>query len=127
VLGGAGDRPRGFIARLSGVVLVAATVLTVQTALGLVFDPRYHDFPYAQLSASVVPFAITIMLGAARGGRRGRAETVAAATLAGCACYIVLNEGFANWQALWYGGLLMVLAVTLDRQRDQPRDVRSTG
>ena len=127
VLGGAGERPRGFIARLSGVVLVAATVLTVQTALGLVFDPRYHDFPYAQLSASVVPFAITIMLGAARGGRRGRAETVAAATLAGCACYIVLNEGFANWQALWYGALLMVLAVTLDRQRDQPRDVRSTG
>jgi glucan 1,3-beta-glucosidase len=127
VLGGAGERPREFIARLSGAVLVATTVLTVQTALGLVFDPRYHDFTYAQLSASVVPFAITIMLGGARGGRRGRAEAVAAVTLAGSACYIVLNEGFANWQALWFGALLMVLAVTLGRQRDQPRDVRSTG
>jgi exo-beta-1,3-glucanase (GH17 family) len=127
VVGGAGERPRGFIARLSGVVLTVTTVLAVQAALGLVFDPRYHDFSYAQLSASAIPFAIAIMLGTASGGRRSRAETIAAATLAGSACYIVLNEGFANWQALWFSAVLMVLAFTLDRQQDQRPGERSTG
>jgi hypothetical protein len=38
--------------------------------------------------------------------------------LAGSAVYIVLNEGFANWQALWFGAVLVVLAVTIDRLRD---------
>jgi len=114
---GPDKRPSGFIARVSGLVLVATTVLAIQTALGLVFDPRYRDFTNAQLSAAVVPFAIA-MLGARRAGPRGRAETIAAVTLAASAVYIVFNEGFANWQALWFGALLMVLAVTIDRLRD---------
>jgi glucan 1,3-beta-glucosidase len=99
-------------------VLVATTVLALQTALGLVFDPRYRDFTDAELSAAVVPFAIATALGAGRAGPRGRAETIAAVTLAGSAVYIVLNEGFANWQALWFGAALIVLAVTIDRLRD---------
>jgi hypothetical protein len=111
------------IVRASGLVLVATAVLAMQTALGLVFDPRYRDFTDAQLSAAVVPFTLAMMLGAGRAGPRGRAETVAAVTLAGAAVYIVLNEGFANWQALWFGAVLMVLAVTIDRLRD----ARSTG
>jgi hypothetical protein len=37
---------------------------------------------------------------------------VAAAMLTGSALFIVFNEGFANWQALWFGGLLGVLAFT---------------
>jgi glucan 1,3-beta-glucosidase len=112
-------RPSGSIARASGMALVAVTVLAIQTALGLVFDPRYRDFTNAQLSAAVIPFAITIVLGARRTGRfRGRAETIAAFTLAASAAYIVLNEGFANWQALWFSVVLAVLAFTLDRQRE---------
>jgi glucan 1,3-beta-glucosidase len=125
VLGGTGERPSGFITRASGLALAAATVLAVQTALGLVFDPRYRDFTSAQLSAAVAPFAITILLGAGSGfspirraGACGLAETIAAITLAGSAVYIVLNEGFANWQALWFGAVLAVLAVTLLQQRD---------
>jgi exo-beta-1,3-glucanase (GH17 family) len=127
VLGQRGARPSGVIARASGLALAAATVLAIQTALGLVFDPRYRDFTDAQLSAAVVPFAITIMLGgmagagisgARRAGRRLRAETIAAVMLTGCAIYIVFNEGFANWQALWFGAVLLLLAVTLDRQRE---------
>jgi exo-beta-1,3-glucanase (GH17 family) len=123
VLGRAGERPLGVIARVSGTVLAAATVLAVQTALGLVFDPRYRDFTDAQLSAAIIPFTAIIMLGAGvfstriSGARRSRAETIAAVTLVLSAVYIVLNEGFANWQALWFGAVLMVLAVTLDRQR----------
>jgi glucan 1,3-beta-glucosidase len=122
VLGRPGDRPPALIARASGLVLVATAVLAIQTALGLVFDPRYRDFTDGELSAAAVPFALAMMLGAGRAGPRGRAETIAAVTLAGSAVYIVLNEGFANWQALWFGAVLMVLAVTIDRLRD----VRST-
>jgi glucan 1,3-beta-glucosidase len=118
LLGRPGERPQTRIARASGLVLVATSVLAIQTALGLVFDPRYRDFTDAQLSAAVVPFAIVALVGTGRAGPRGRAETIAAVTLAGSAVYIVLNEGFANWQALWFGAVLVVLAVTLDRLRD---------
>jgi glucan 1,3-beta-glucosidase len=118
VLGRQGEGPPASIAWVSGFVLVATAVLAIQTALGLVFDPRYRDFTDAQLSAAAVPFAIAMALGAGRAGTRGRAETVAAATLAASAVYIVLNEGSANWQALWFGAVLMLLAVTLGRLRD---------
>jgi glucan 1,3-beta-glucosidase len=127
VLGGAGKRPSGLTARASGLALAVATVLAVQTALGLVFDPRYRDFTNAQLSAAVAPFAVIMMLGGGisgtrRAGARGPAETIAAITLAASAVYIVLNEGFANWQALWFGAVLAVFAFTLDRQRgERPR------
>jgi len=122
VLGRLGEGVPASIASASGFVLIATTLLAVQTALGLVFDPRYRDFTDAQLSAAALPFAIAMALGAGGAGIRGRAETIAAVTLAGSALYIVLNEGFANWQALWFGAVLVVLAVTLD----QLRDVRST-
>ncbi len=120
VLGNVEKRSFGLIARAGGLVLAVSTVLAIQTALGLVFDPRYRDFANAQLSAATAPFAIIIMLGARRGGGfRGRAETIAAVTAAGSAVYIVLNEGFANWQALWLGAVLAVLAFTLHGQREQ--------
>src|SRR5258706_12513727 len=73
------------VARASGLVLVATTVLALQTALGLVFDPRYRDFTDAELSAAGVPFAIATALVAGRAGPRRRPETIAAATLAGAA------------------------------------------
>jgi glucan 1,3-beta-glucosidase len=130
VLAGA-NRPAGLIARAGGLTLAAATGLAIQTALGLVFDPRYRDFTDAQLSAAVVPFAITTVLGAGMTGtgRRNRAEAIAAVTLVLSAVYIVLNEGFANWQALWFGAVLTALAFTLVRQRDpdRQRDGQSTG
>jgi exo-beta-1,3-glucanase (GH17 family) len=118
VLGRARERPPAAIAWVSGLVLVATTVLAIEAALGLVFDPRYRDFPDAQLSAAAVPFAIAMALGPGRAGPRGHAETIAAIVLAGSAVYIVLNEGFANWQALWFGAVLTMLAVTIDRRRD---------
>ncbi len=118
VLGGAAQRPPVGAALLSGLVLVATSVLALQTALGLVFDPRYRDFTFAPLTAAIVPFAAASLVGPRGAAPRGLAETIAAVTLLGSAVYIVLNEGFANWQALWFSGLLMVLAVTLWRLRD---------
>ena len=48
----------------------------------------------------------------------GRAERLAAVTLLGSTIYIVLNESIANWQAVWFAAMLVVLAVTLFRLRD---------
>jgi len=118
VLGRSEQRPRKSTAMATGIVLVAATTLAIQTALGLVFDPRYRDFAFAPLSAAIVPFAVVAAVGPPRKGTRGRAETVAAATLAGSAVYIALNESFANWQAIWSAAMLILLAVTLWQARD---------
>ena len=48
------------------------------------------------------------------------AETVAAAVLALSAGYIVFNETFANWQAVWFCAGFLGLAVILLRARDAP-------
>jgi len=40
--------------------------------------------------------------------------------LVASAGYIVLNEGFANWQALWFCAALLGLAFILERARDAP-------
>ena len=36
--------------------MIATLLLAIVTALGLVFDPRYRDFPFAPLTAVAVPF-----------------------------------------------------------------------
>ena len=117
-LGRAAERPRAALAMASGAILVAITLLALQTALGLVFDPRYRDLTFAPMTAAVIPFAVASVIGAKPGSRLGRAELVSAVTLAGSAVYIVLNESFENWQALWFAAMLVVLAVTLIRLRD---------
>ena len=48
------------------------------------------------------------------------AETAMAVTLAVSAVYIVCNESFANWQALWFCAGLLALALTLLQARDAP-------
>ena len=39
-----------------GALLIASRCSRCVAALGLVFDPRYRDFPFAPLTAAVVPF-----------------------------------------------------------------------
>lgn len=125
MLGRGPERPRDRLVLTLGVVLIALSVLSVQGALGLVFDPRYRDFPFAPLTGAVVPF---LLLGGLLGGalhpRQWRkappAETVAAATLAAAAVYIVLNEGLANWQALWFSAGLLAVALILVEERAAP-------
>jgi exo-beta-1,3-glucanase (GH17 family) len=118
VLGRAVQRPASGLAMVAGAILVAVAVLALQTAFGLVFDPRYRDFTFAPLTASVVPFAVASLVGARGRASLGRAERLAAVTLLGSAIYIVLNESVANWQAVWFAATLAVLAVTLFRLRD---------
>ncbi len=108
-----------------GLSLISLTVLSVQSAIGLVFDPRYRDLPFAPQSAAVVPF-LMLMFAAPRqsevgtGGARAMAEIVAAIVLALSAGYIAFNESFANWQAIWLCAGFLGLAVILSRARDAP-------
>jgi glucan 1,3-beta-glucosidase len=117
VLGRAADRPRDPLALALGLILAALAVMAVQAALGLVFDPRYRDFPFAPLTAAVVPFAL-LVLRARSQGERGAAETAFAAVLAVSAVYVFFNESVANWQAVWLCLVWLVLALTLFRLRD---------
>jgi glucan 1,3-beta-glucosidase len=104
-----------------GVALIALTVLAVQVVLGLVFDPRYKDFPFAALTAGAVPFFIHSLFGhGVDAGRRGTAECVAATVLTLSVIYIVPNESAANWQSLWMCAALVMLALTLVRVRGAP-------
>jgi hypothetical protein len=103
-----------------GVIFVALTLLSVETALGLVFDPRYRDIPFAPQSGAAFAYLVLMLSTSWPAGFRPAAETLAAAVLAVCAVYIAINETFANWQALWLSLGLLGLAVVLTRTRAAP-------
>jgi glucan 1,3-beta-glucosidase len=114
--GGGHDR----LSRILGLILIALTVLSVQAALGLVFDPRYRDIPFAPQSGAALPFVLLMLSTPRPAGPRAMAETVAGGVLALSAGYIAINETFANWQAIWLCAGFLGLAVILLRARDAP-------
>jgi exo-beta-1,3-glucanase (GH17 family) len=122
MLGRRAVRPRAPLVLALGVLLIVLAVLSVQAALGLVFDARYRDFPFAQLTGSVIPFFILMAYSGTWTLRlkAPAAETALAVTLAAAAVYIVFNESIANWQALCFSGGLLVFALTLVRAPDAP-------
>jgi exo-beta-1,3-glucanase (GH17 family) len=111
---------RDALAVILGGSLIALTLLSLETALVLVFDPRYRDLPFAPQSAGVIAFLALALSTPRAAGKRAAAETLAAAVLALCAVYIAINETVANWQALWLCAGLVGLAVILSRARDAP-------
>jgi len=118
VVGPGGGRTREPLALAVGIVMILSMLLALHAALGLVFDPRYKDFPFAPLTAAVVPL-ITHSLTVKRGhGQRGVAEVAGAGMLLLSAGYIVINESLANWQSVWFCLVLVGLALTLCRMRD---------
>jgi exo-beta-1,3-glucanase (GH17 family) len=122
LLHGGGKHRDAFDWALGGT-LIALMLLTVEAALGLVFDPRYRDIPFAPLTAAAWPFLV-LFFAATRAPvappSPAVAETTAAAVLAMSACYIAFNEGFANWQAVWFCAGLIGLGFILVRARDVP-------
>jgi hypothetical protein len=102
------------------LLLIALTLLAVQAALGLVFDPRYRDFPFPALAGAAIPFVVLTAALPRPKDLRVSAETVAAATLALSAIYILFNETLLNWQAVLFAAGLMVLAAILAPARDAP-------
>jgi glucan 1,3-beta-glucosidase len=146
LLGRNAQQPRQPLPLMLGTLLVVLAVLAMQAALGLDFDPRYRDFPFAPLTGGAFPFLVVLLarrfgpemrpaktdaaeLVAIKTkdlaapdpkGRYPAAETAAAAVLGLSAIYIVFNETIANWQALWFCAGLVALAVTLVRVPDAP-------
>ena len=117
VIGPVSARVRDPLALSIAAVAIAALLLAIQFALGLVFDPRYKDFPFAPFTAAVVPLIVHSFVVARPAGAHGIAELTGAAMLAVSILYIVPNEGMANWQSLWLCAALAALAVSLVRVR----------
>jgi exo-beta-1,3-glucanase (GH17 family) len=101
-------------------LLVATVIAAIHVALGLVFDPRYKDFPLAALAGPVIALFVLTFANSGSGPRPGAAEIAAAAILAGSALFVIANEGIANWQALLFASLLLILALTCLRTKAAP-------
>ncbi len=113
------SRTRSPSSMILGFTLMATTMTALESALGLVFDPRWRDFPFAGLTMAVVPFWTLTLLNRQKPGKRAIAEAVFASLFAIAALYILFNEGSQNWQALWTCTVYFMLGTTLW----QPRSV----
>jgi exo-beta-1,3-glucanase (GH17 family) len=118
ILGPTNERVRDPLARAIGALLIATMLLAILAALGLVFDPRYKDFPFAPLTAAVVPFLTHSLTMPRPQGARGASELTGAGMFALAVPYIALNENFANWQSLWLCAALAAFAFSLAQVRD---------
>jgi exo-beta-1,3-glucanase (GH17 family) len=119
VLGGSSDRAATGLRLLLGVSWVVLCAIATEVALGLAFDPRYRDFPFAPLGAAAAPFVVLTLFGRGR-AHRELAEIVMAAVLAAATLFIAWNEGPANWQSLCLCAVFAVLILTLLRPRVAP-------
>ena len=117
VLGPPEGRPRSLMTNILGMTLIVTTLIGVETALSLVFDARWRDFPFAALTMAVVPFCAVALLNPAEPDARPLAEVVFAGLLTAAALYIIFNEGIHNWQSLWTCAAYLVLGITLWRPR----------
>jgi exo-beta-1,3-glucanase (GH17 family) len=107
-------RTRSLPAIILGGTFAVTTLIAGETALGLVFDPRWRDFPFAGLTMAVVPFwTLTLLKGARDSDPRSVAEAVLAGLFAAAAVYILFNEGLENWQSLWTSAAYLLLGATL--------------
>jgi hypothetical protein len=110
-------RTLSLLAIMHGLTWLATIVIGTETALGLLFDPRYNDFPYAALTMAAVPFTAMTLLVRPKKGIRPMAESIFAGVFLVAAIYAGLNEGPDNWQSLWTCAAYVLLAVTLWRAR----------
>ena len=117
LLGPSDYRGRRWAGAISAIVLAVTTVIGADTAVGLAFDPRYKDFPFAALTMAVVPFAMLSLLNRPKEGVRPIAEASFAGLFVLSAIYIGFNEGRDNWQSLWTCVIYALLGATLWRAR----------
>jgi glucan 1,3-beta-glucosidase len=117
LLGPRDGKRRSVLVWLLGVVLLVTTLIGTETALSLVFDSRYRDFPFAALTMAVVPLSLLMLLNRPQDGARPIAESVFAALLTSSAPYMLFNEGSDNWQSMWTGAMYLLFALTLWRAR----------
>jgi len=108
-----GDKPLSRSTMILGVTLIVTTVVATETALGLIFDPRWRDFPFAVLTMVVVSLSMLTQLNGSKAATRPLAEAVFAGLFLVAALYILFNEGFNNWQSLWTSAIYGLFGVTL--------------
>ena len=118
MLGSREGMPRSWPALVLGFALLVTTLVTVELALGLVFDPRSRDFPFAGLTMAAVPVWTVALLCGRKSDASVTAEAVFAGLLAAAALFLVFNEGVHNWQSLWTAA-----AYPVWRRLCQPRSV----
>jgi exo-beta-1,3-glucanase (GH17 family) len=117
LIGPANYRGRSWAVVILGLALAVTAVIGADTAIGLAFDPRYKDFPFAALTMAVVPFAMLSLLNRPKEGSRPTAEATFAGLLVMTAVYGGFNEGPDNWQSLWTCAIYVLLGATLWRAR----------
>jgi len=120
VIGPIERRVRDPSAFLLGLLLIATCVLAAETALGLTFNPRYLDFPWAALLSASLSLMLLSLATARPPGRAHTAELAFAALLVVCTVKIVWAETFANVQALLLCTAFLCLSFTLARARAAP-------
>jgi exo-beta-1,3-glucanase (GH17 family) len=117
LLGPREDRSQQLMTKVLGFTLILITLIAAETALSLVFDARWRDFPFAALTMAVVPFWTVAFLNPPKSGARPLAEAVFAGLFAAASLYIAFNEGARNWQSLWTCAAYLALGMTLWRPR----------
>jgi len=100
-----------------GLTLIVTTLIAAQSVLGLVFDPRSRDFPFAVLTMAAAPFFTLTFFNRPKVGAQRLAETVFAGLFALAALYILFNEGLNNWQSAWTSAAYLLFAGALGRTR----------
>jgi DMSO reductase anchor subunit len=85
----------------------------VEIALGLVFDPRSRDFPFAGLTMAAVPVWTLALLYRRKSDAGVNAEAVFAGLLGAAALFLVLHEGVHNWQSLWTAAAFLLFGAAL--------------
>ena len=111
------DRRTGTVNRVLGFALAVLAVLAAETALGFVFDPRYRDFQFASLTMAVLPLAGLMTFNRPKQGSRPIAEAAFAGVLFASSAFVVVNEGFNNWQSVWTCAVYVLFGFTLWQAR----------
>jgi glucan 1,3-beta-glucosidase len=110
-------RTRSLSGLLLGAVLLVTAMVAAESALGLMFDPRSRDFPFASLTMAAVPIWTVTLLNGRKPGMCATSESVFAVLFAGAAVFILVNEGIQNWQSLWTAAAFFLLAAALWQSR----------
>lgn len=105
--------PRSLPALVLGFVLLVTTLVSAEIALGLVFDPRSRDFPFAAVTMAAVPVWTVALLCRRKSEANVTAEAVFAGLLAAAALFLLLNEGVHNWQSLWTAAAFVLFGAAL--------------
>jgi exo-beta-1,3-glucanase (GH17 family) len=122
LIGRAESRVRSVETIMLGGTLAVVTLIAAVTALNLVFDPRWRDFPYPAFTMAAIPLWTVTLFNRSQSSANPNAQASFATLLAAATLYILFNEGFANWQSLWLCAAYGLLSVTL--WRVQPGTVR---